>query len=157
MANNKETKVCTKCKCAKKLTSFYTDKKRIRSICKSCDKKALSIWRINNRDKLRAHCRNWYKKNKCVRREYSIKTRFGITTKQYENMLHDQGYKCGICGKNQSLFKKRFSIDHNHETGKIRGLLCPQCNVALGLFKDNQEILISAAKYVTKHKVGDYE
>jgi hypothetical protein len=62
-------------------------------------------------------------------------------------MLYKQGGKCGICGSVSN--GKRLAIDHDHETGRVRGLLCQQCNTALGLFKDQVELLKKAIDYLT--------
>lgn len=64
-------------------------------------------------------------------------------------MLVEQNYKCAICNED---FKKneKICIDHNHETDKVRGLLCGKCNTGLGLFNDDKEILINAAIYLNK-------
>jgi hypothetical protein len=85
---------------------------------------------------------------------YYLKYKFNITMKQYEDMLKEQQGKCKICNKEETMKKRNYdckkmlSIDHCHITGKIRGLLCHRCNVALGSFKDSIEILESAIHYL---------
>ena len=78
---------------------------------------------------------------------------YGIDFKEYEEMLLTQDGKCAICKaeppKNQH--KTRLNIDHNHETGKVRGLLCDCCNRALGLMRDNTDLLSKAIDYLTKY------
>lgn len=78
---------------------------------------------------------------------------YGINFKEYEEMLLAQDGKCAICKaeppKNQH--KTRLNIDHNHETGKVRGLLCDCCNRALGLMRDNTDLLSKAIDYLTKY------
>jgi hypothetical protein len=64
---------------------------------------------------------------KAYMREYALK-QYGISLEIYESILIEQNYCCAICGKHQSNFKKRLAVDHNHETGEIRGLLCTGCN-----------------------------
>jgi hypothetical protein len=74
---------------------------------------------------------------------------YGITLLQYDEMVKNQNGCCKICGTdNPGGKRKRFSVDHNHETGEVRGLLCGSCNSALGLFKDNPNILQSALVYL---------
>ena len=87
-----------------------------------------------------------------------IKT-YGLTLEQYEAMVEYQDHKCKICGIHEtenSLDKngnpKRLSIDHDHETGQIRGLLCNPCNTALGSFRDNVESLQRAILYLEGSK-----
>ena len=75
-------------------------------------------------------------------RKYSMKRDFGITIEQFKELLKYQGNRCGICGKDVS---KKNNIDHCHDkTKKIRGILCPQCNISIGLFKENVELLNKA-------------
>lgn len=64
-------------------------------------------------------------------------------------MFEEQAGCCKICKRHQSEFKKRLDFDHCHETGKSRGLLCNQCNQALGLMKDNKENIKAMLEYVS--------
>lgn len=69
--------------------------------------------------------------------------RYGIEREAYEAMLADQGGVCAICGRDEKLV-----IDHDHETGEIRGLLCHRCNFALGAVEDDTAILANAIAYL---------
>lgn len=84
----------------------------------------------------------------------SLKRLYGITTEQYENIIVLQNNGCGICGMTQkesvNKFKIRLVVDHNHETGEIRGVLCSSCNRSLGLLGDNIEKLNLAIEYLKK-------
>jgi hypothetical protein len=72
-----------------------------------------------------------------------------LSTEQYEEMLRVQNGKCAICKGNETRkFWKNLCIDHDHKTGKVRGLLCHHCNTMLGNVKDNPEILQSAIEYL---------
>jgi len=73
---------------------------------------------------------------------------FGITPDIYYAILNAQGGGCGICGAKQ----RRFHVDHCHATGRVRGLLCSECNLGLGKFKDNPKTLESAAMYLRAAK-----
>lgn len=80
---------------------------------------------------------------------------FGINLDQFESMLAKQGHCCAICNaKFSEMFKREggAQVDHDHETGAVRGLLCGCCNRAIGQFKDNIETLRSAAQYLESHK-----
>ena len=78
-----------------------------------------------------------------------LKSRYGITLEEYEAMLTEQGGVCAICGLPENdRYKRRLSVDHDHETGAIRGLLCHMCNTGLGKFTDSSELLTSAANYL---------
>ncbi len=73
----------------------------------------------------------------------------------YERMYEEQNGLCAICNGEESCYRNQhLAIDHNHETGKIRALLCSTCNRALGLFKDSIEVLESAKNYLLKHYQG---
>lgn len=76
-----------------------------------------------------------------------LKQRYGISEKDYNGMLTAQKGRCGICGEYRKL-----SVDHNHTTKKVRGLLCSNCNAALGLFVESPLILRRAIDYLTKYK-----
>jgi hypothetical protein len=87
---------------------------------------------------------------------YELKKRFGLTKEQYDEMYGLYGGKCAICGRQEEATirgsKIRLSVDHCHETGAIRGLLCSFCNRALGGFKDSPELLESAKNYLLKSR-----
>lgn len=82
------------------------------------------------------------------------KKRYDMTLRDYEKLLKKQNNKCAICGSTEIGDKSRmfFSVDHDHKTGKVRGLLCVHCNHGLGGFKDNPESLVAAAAYLLQHK-----
>jgi len=85
---------------------------------------------------------------------YTILHRFKMTANEYYELLEKQNYVCKICKKPETQIKKKvnkvkmLSVDHCHVTGKIRGLLCHQCNVGLGAFKDSIENLECASEYL---------
>ena len=74
---------------------------------------------------------------------------YGITLPMYKNILRKQNYRCAICRKKPN--KKRLSVDHNHKTGKVRGLLCYKCNTGLGMLRDNPYIVQQALEYLKTH------
>jgi phage gp36-like protein len=76
--------------------------------------------------------------------------RYGITLEEYNSLLVSQDFCCAICRKHVSTLKVRLHVDHCHTTLKVRGLLCFNCNNALGRFKDNPEILQNAIDYITR-------
>ena len=81
-----------------------------------------------------------------------MKKTLGIGKDEYCQLLEEQGYKCAICGHPHIEEKgSRLHVDHNHATGKIRGLLCKHCNLGLGHFKDNRFLLNLAYTYLEKH------
>ena len=93
------------------------------------------------------------------KKEYSLNkscNRRGITPDVYRSMFEAQNGVCAICGKPETrTFKgepKRLAIDHDHETGKVRALLCGHCNTAIGLLQDDTSVMQSAITYLTKHE-----
>ena len=90
-----------------------------------------------------------------VRSQY-LKRAYGMTFEEFENMLSEQNNCCAICGTNKPSKTrgrvKRFHVDHDHKTGKIRGLICKSCNIALGEVEDNIHILKSMIQYLESHE-----
>jgi len=85
-----------------------------------------------------------------------LKRTYNLTPEQYESMLQVQNYRCGICGTTDpGIYTKgrvnRWHVDHNHVTGKIRGLLCGPCNIGLGNFHENVVALRNAVLYLEKN------
>ena len=78
---------------------------------------------------------------------------FGITIDDYNQMFTEQEGKCGCCGKHQVELNKRLAVDHDHDTGEVRGLLCTDCNVSIGKLGDNTQGLEQALRYLN----GDTE
>lgn len=76
-----------------------------------------------------------------------------ITEEEYHNLYESQEGKCAICSKPQSDFTCKLALDHDHITKKVRGFLCKDCNIGIGLFKENSELFISAMSYLKKHTV----
>jgi hypothetical protein len=97
--------------------------------------------------KHRNYDRRRYKRREASRVVYQYRKLYGITKDQYDAMLAEQGGRCLLCfGINAD--GRRLSVDHNHKTGKVRGLLCSQCNTGIGLFRDNPELLRMAIQYI---------
>ena len=139
-------KKCSKYKQIKKDNEFYKDKARydnLDGICKLCRKAAGISRRLNNIDKLREIGRRCYAKDLNNNRLKARARRYGVSLQDIENMTERQHRKCLICGKLDKLF-----IDHDHKTGKIRGLLCNQCNLAVGYLDDNPAKLMNAIRYL---------
>jgi hypothetical protein len=101
-----------------------------------------------NKERLRLKRKHYYNKNRHKSREWCIKTKYNLSKIDYNNMLKNQKNKCLLC---LIPFKNITpSVDHCHKSGKVRGLLCRFCNLGLGAFKDNSQILKRASKYVNK-------
>jgi len=89
-------------------------------------------------------------------RNYQLQKVYGITEETYIKMFKEQGGVCAVCGLPETHVHRKtnqvcnLSVDHDHSTGHVRGLLCKKCNMALGLFKDSLALLESAKKYLIK-------
>ena len=103
-------------------------------------------WYETNKDELRARARENYHKTKKSVQDRRLRKQYGIGNDDYEQLKSLQGDKCAICGEEQN--DKRLAVDHNHDTGKVRGLLCEKCNRGLGLFCDNVDLLEKAVTYL---------
>ncbi len=89
------------------------------------------------------------------RREYYLGytlRKHGLTVADYDRMLAAQRGRCAICRSKDPRGAGRWHIDHDHVTGQVRGLLCSNCNLALGYLGDDPEIIKAAARYVAKHR-----
>jgi len=87
--------------------------------------------------------------DKLRRRNQNLKKHYGITLTEYNQLLEKQNYRCAICKTDKPRGKdNQFHVDHDHLTNKIRGLLCGSCNVALGLFHENETVLKLAIDYL---------
>ena len=84
---------------------------------------------------------------KRAQRRYRLKTQYNLTLEDYEAMHEAQGGGCAICGEAEDT-GRLLAVDHDHETGLVRGLLCTRCNTGLGLFRDNPDLLDAAREYL---------
>lgn len=93
-------------------------------------------------------------KKKIQGRSSALRLKFGISLEDYNQMLDNQNYSCALCSRSAFLFNNQLAVDHCHETGRIRGLLCVGCNTSLGYLGDNEESLIKALNYVKNVNTG---
>ena len=138
-------KVCKDCGENKPIEEFSTrvkeDRTTHRSECKKCQIVYLNEWHAKNPDANSF----WYRK------------KLGVNRQIFGEMLERQGGKCAICGiVPQRRFRgDTFHVDHDPETGKVRGLLCGNCNKGLGCFQDSQTALCAASEYLHDHQTED--
>lgn len=108
------------------------------------------IWNTQHRDIVNKCVSNWSKSNPELRekntRKYHLRTKYKITTEDYDKLLLLQNNSCAICLRENK--EKYLSIDHCHKTGVIRGLLCRNCNLALGYLNDDIELFNNAINYL---------
>jgi len=110
---------------------------------------------LEQRGAYQAKCKSCFREAMQERRKtlgyqknVDLKHNFGITLVDYNRMLEEQEFRCKICFVHEGEFTRKLAVDHNHKTGKIRGLLCGQCNTALGKVKEDRNILLSMIKYI---------
>lgn len=87
-------------------------------------------------------------KRRAYQKQYFLRRNFNLTEEEYNNLLNKQNNKCSICGVDLFLDKTKAVIDHDHTTGELRGILCTNCNIGLGHFKDNCANLLHAVDYL---------
>jgi len=93
-----------------------------------------------------ANYRRWCSENPARAKSHQLKYKFGITIEDYDRLLKQQDGRCAICRMEPG--DKAFDVDHDHAHEQVRGLLCAQCNKALGLFKDDCASLQRAMEYL---------
>lgn len=140
-------KKCTKCGEFKDEGEFYPrkdSKDGLNPQCKACVKKQYQSYtkrRKAVRDALRAD----------TRKNLNLKYHYKLSLSEYEQMLRDQEGNCAICGRSPDGFKRAFAVDHDHVSGKVRGILCPDCNRGLGGFRDDLAIVEKAVEYLKRN------
>lgn len=106
-------------------------------------------WAIANRVRLKQKNREWYLTNRNRILKKRTERMFNLPPGGYEKLLKAQNYKCLICGRTAN--KRLLSVDHDHKTGQIRGLLCTTCNIGIGHLRDDPILLDKAAMYLRTH------
>jgi hypothetical protein len=177
-----DNKICSQCKIEKSKSEYYVRAKNniIASACKECARKKLAIYRKNNPEKIKSVNRasylkkreqrildskrwkennmdkfiiskNKWKERNPDRSRVNILRKHGLSIEQYEEMLNKNNNSCWICST-YFIKKSDAKIDHCHDTGKVRGILCNHCNASLGFAKDNIDNLHRMIKYL-KHEL----
>lgn len=161
-------KRCSKCREEKPIDGFHHNKNAKdgrSSACKECAKGRAKDWYRRNPERARANTVAWARLNRervnaGHRRRYradpsrdldaKLKFRYKITGDEFRERAHEQGGLCFLCG-NTPPRGRRLSVDHDHQTGKVRKLLCSPCNQGIGMLRDDPKLLRAAAKYVEGH------
>lgn len=144
--------VCKVCKKEQDFTKFYKNNTYLSgytSKCKKCHNKQSLENHTVNRDNRLLQMSKYQKEKYDEKRNRDYIRKYGITLDLYEEIKEEQNSCCKVCGTHESkISKNRLFVDHCHTSGKIRGLLCHNCNSMLGLAKDNISILQDAVKYL---------
>lgn len=103
----------------------------------------------------RQYHKDYWAKNKHIKKEkgrqYWLKSKYNITPKDYDEMLEKQNHRCALCNKHVSELERRLAVDHCHDTGIIRGLLCMPCNTSLGQLGDTPKAISKILSYLTQN------
>lgn len=123
--------------------------------CRPCRQAAAKRARDRNPGYRREYQARWRKSDPGREKSYRLKSRYGITQERFDEMLLEQGGVCAICSQPETALHntgqvRRLSVDHCHETGAVRGLLCHRCNLVLGRVEDATAILDAAAVYLRR-------
>ena len=163
-------KACTKCGVVQPLDQFYAapgGRDGLRGDCKACFKARAAARYRANPERVKERVRQWAKDNPEKRADWQrryresgrrqmndrrsyLKRMYALTVEQYDELLAAQGGVCAIC-KAPPRDDISLHVDHDHETGERRGLLCFRCNNALGDFGDDRERLRAAVDYLLDH------
>ena len=145
------TKRCSRCERTLPLTAFHKNRSRRDGVCTYC----IECHSQYGRERYAKDPDRYFRQGQAYRasahgREVSrrvyFKNKYGITLEQHKQRYIDQNGCCALCGKPMSY--DRVYTDHDHETGKVRGLLCCSCNTGIGLLGDTFESVMQAAEYL---------
>lgn len=154
------TRTCPCCKTEKESSEYTKDSRRpdkLSTYCRSCNReKARKYYNpqtkrsyyLANKEMIAAKRKQYYIDHPEKVRHHHLRTSYGLSPEKYEEMVCSQEQKCAICGNTSE--GESLHVDHNHHTGKIRGLLCRSCNTKLVAIED-REFLQSALRYLDKY------
>lgn len=151
-------KVCRTCNETKDINEFHKQSraKDGRYLdCKVCTAARNKAWYGANKARHAKTCASWYKKNRTHAiskgTDWHYRKNYGITHEEFLSLADKQDNKCLICSVGLTFAEKchtRAVLDHDHDTGEIRGVLCNACNTGIGLLKDSPAVLLSAYNYL---------
>lgn len=154
-------KACGICKTIKPITEFYKKAYRFKKYensiagyahaCRTC-----SVESSKQNPNRKQNDRRFYQTahRKLSLKDSFLKRNFGISLEDYNRMFIAQNGCCLICKQHQSSLKRALAVDHCHETKKVRGLLCCNCNAALGYMKENKEWIHNMNSYLTNSELA---
>jgi hypothetical protein len=148
-------KTCRRCGESRQLLEFYAHRStadRRANYCKHCNRELMAIQRELKRDERKAAAKAYHAAHRpeqlAKRREWLLAL-YGLKPADYDAMLAAQGGACAICGEPGKTWADRnLNVDHDHETNKVRGLLCGRCNCMLGYARDRTDVLERGAAYL---------
>jgi len=154
--NSPTQKYCENCReiCYKEKMKEYYLKNKKKKV------KQMKEYYLKNKEKLdKKHIEYYYENRSMISKqmkEWKLEKNYGLTVKKYNKMLKKQKGFCPICLKkingNNKNGRRKANVDHNHKTGKVRELICINCNLVIGLLKENIKVSKNITKYLEKHK-----
>lgn len=158
-----DVKTCTTCRVEKPPSEFHKRKGSpdgLQYTCKTCSKardqaryeRDREAILVRQREQRERHPESFALRN----RRWMLRRNYGLTVDEYEAMLAEQGGKCPVCGADLTEPAKigKHPVDHCHETGAVRRILCSKCNTGMGMFNDNPELLRAAAAYLEQFRTS---
>jgi hypothetical protein len=145
LINETYTKICYVCDICKPLHCFYASKsgKNGRhAVCIQCMRASMNKQARNRPASSKAYA--WRRKR--------LLRKYGLHWSEYQALLTAQHHRCAICGRDAVL-----GVDHDHNTGQVRGLLCNSCNVGIGHFRDSPALLLAASRYLLTQSTTSQE
>jgi hypothetical protein len=160
---------CSTCREEKHVSAFTPSVVALGcGVCRACKRVAKRAYEARNRDKVNAAARarrlraperskqirrEWYRENRDRHRSYNL-GRYGITAAEYDALLAAQAGACACCGATANRNGKRLFVDHDHETGAVRGVICHKCNAGIGALGDNVEGVRRALAYLERAQMA---
>lgn len=150
-----DNKICPKCKIEKSSIEFSkctARKDGFKLYCKTCENISAQVYYQKNRQREIKRVQKYWSTHRDQKRNNDLKLKYGITLDDYNKLFEEQQGCCAICGIHNSELKCPLGVDHNHITEKIRGLLCRECNSAIGKLKSDYgtDLLKVAINYIEK-------
>jgi hypothetical protein len=153
MLTKADSKRCNHCQKVLATDCFNKNRARpdgLQDYCRDCHKAHNAVtykkhrlkWKETRGEARRVSARKYWRK-------HNLRRKYGVTEQQADKATEAIGGLCEICGQH-CLTRKRLSVDHCHDTGIVRGLLCMKCNIGIGKFNDSVELLLSAIKYLSR-------
>lgn len=160
-------KTCSQCKEKKEFSEFRKatkEKDGFQHACRICANISTKAWRERNREsenisqkkrratnpeKYNAMGKRWRDANPDKVKTLHLKKRYSLTLEQWNVMFSEQLGRCRICDIHQNDLKMELAVDHDHTSGRIRGLLCVRCNRAIGLLEDRVDLLQKAINHLS--------
>jgi hypothetical protein len=147
-----DQKLCKTCRGVKPVDDFNRNSKskdRLQYNCRVCSSRHLREWKLKNPERNAERTRQW-RRNNPIRQKVAqwLWNGINMTASGYLALLQSQNNNCALCGIPRTKLAVDFAVDHDHKTGKVRGLLCQKCNRGLGHFQDSPDLLRKAVAYL---------